>query len=151
MLMCRGEVAPLLITSNRFVVVALAYACVLSSSLARNFRVAMMPNGREDNCASCHVRPNGGGTRTLFGEAVNERVTRGGREEFWSPALAALDSDGDGVPNGLELGDPLAQGHPRAHRALERRLRLHVLDGRRRQLASGPSMASPSTAPEHAF
>jgi len=37
--------------------------------------------------------------------AVEELVTPGGREEFWGPELAALDSDGDGRSNGDELLD----------------------------------------------
>lgn len=33
-------------------------------------------------------------------------MTPGGSEEFWGPALAKLDSDGDGFTNGQELQDP---------------------------------------------
>ena len=33
-----------------------------------------------------------------------------GRIGFWSATLAALDSDGDGVTNGQELGDPDGDG-----------------------------------------
>ena len=77
---------------------------------ARNFRDGMMPNGEAVSCSACHVRAQGGGERTSFGEAVNALVTRNGREEFWTPALAALDSDGDGASNGTELGDPDGDG-----------------------------------------
>ncbi len=37
---------------------------------------------------------------------VESRVTPGGNENFWTPELAALDSDGDGFTNGEELQDP---------------------------------------------
>ena len=70
----------------------------------------MMPNGTAASCSACHVRASGGGERTSFGEAVRGLVTVNGREEFWTPALAALDSDGDGVSNGVELGDPDGDG-----------------------------------------
>ncbi|MGY8688715.1 MAG: LamG-like jellyroll fold domain-containing protein, partial [Verrucomicrobiales bacterium] len=60
--------------------------------------------------AACHVNPNGGGQRTSFGEAVRGLVSPNGREEFWTPALAALDSDGDGATNGHEVGDPDGDG-----------------------------------------
>ncbi len=70
---------------------------------ARGFRVALIPNGSVNRCGNCHVTP--GGPRTPFGLAVEELVTPGGREEFWGPELAALDSDGDGRSNGDELLD----------------------------------------------
>ncbi|MDP6018022.1 MAG: hypothetical protein QF689_06480 [Candidatus Latescibacteria bacterium] len=74
---------------------------------ARNFRLGMVPNtaATEAGCNLCHT--SGGGTpRNSFGLDVQSLVTANGREVFWGPELAALDSDGDGVPNGVELGDP---------------------------------------------
>lgn len=76
----------------------------------RSFRVAMMPNGSEVSCAACHENPNGGGPRTPFGEDVNSLVTRGGRQQFWTPDLAMKDSDMDGFTNGQELGDEDGDG-----------------------------------------
>ena len=84
----------------------------LEFASARSFRVDLLPNGSANSCSNCHFRASGGGPRTPFGEAVNELVTRGGREEFWTAALAAMDSDGDGVSNGVELGDPDGDGTP---------------------------------------
>ena len=78
----------------------------LSFLVARSFRVSKIPHGNENACANCHVNPGGGGARTPFGEAVNSLVTPGGQENFWSPSLAAVDSDGDGYTNGQELQDP---------------------------------------------
>jgi hypothetical protein len=65
-----------------------------------------MPNGSVNACANCHISSGGGGARNPFGEAVRALVTSGGQEQFWSAALAAEDSDGDGVSNGIELQDP---------------------------------------------
>ena len=79
---------------------------------ARNFRVSQMPNGFENGCSNCHFNPGGGGSRNDFGEDVNGLVSRGGQEEFWTSALALLDSDGDGFTNGEELGDPDGDGVP---------------------------------------
>ncbi|MDG1892959.1 MAG: hypothetical protein P8L18_16775 [Verrucomicrobiota bacterium] len=76
---------------------------------ARSFRVAMIPNGNVNRCANCHMRSSGGGPRTAFGEAVRS-ITGSSRAPFWSETLAALDSDGDGATNGLELGDPDGDG-----------------------------------------
>ncbi len=96
----------------------LAMLSVIPSVDARNFRVSMMPNGSVNRCANCHVNPGGGGARNAFGLQVEALVTPGGREEFWSAALAAMDADGDGAPNGLELGDPDGDGTPIAGRAV---------------------------------
>lgn len=76
---------------------------------ARSFRVGQIPNGNINRCANCHVRSSGGGPRNAFGQAV-EAITGRGSSPFWTAALAALDSDGDGVTNGMELGDPLGVG-----------------------------------------
>lgn len=75
---------------------------------ARNFRNGLLPNSPA-SCNTCHT--TGGGTpRNAFGLAVEALVTPGGREVFWTPELAALDSDGDGFTNGQELGDPTGSG-----------------------------------------
>jgi len=73
---------------------------------ARNFRVNQVPNGSRFNCQTCHVSAAGGGTRNPFGNAVFNLVRGPANIAFWSPTLAALDSDGDGFTNGEELGDP---------------------------------------------
>lgn len=75
---------------------------------ARNFRNGLIPNSPA-SCNTCHTT-GGGSPRNAFGLAVQELVTPGGREAFWSPAIAALDSDGDGFTNGQELGDPDGDG-----------------------------------------
>ena len=87
---------------------------------ARGYRIAMLPqtpcykdeqSSRERasicaGCGTCHIHWSGGGPRNSFGLAVEALVTPDGREVFWGPELAALDSDGDGFTNGEELGDP---------------------------------------------
>ena len=91
----------------------MAVDCTVSID-ARSFRPGLIPNGTVFNCSNCHLRSSGGGTRNPFGNAVFSIVRGGGFVEFWSPALAALDSDGDGFTNGEELGDPDGDGIPDA-------------------------------------
>ncbi|MGI8602462.1 MAG: putative Ig domain-containing protein [Verrucomicrobiales bacterium] len=81
---------------------------------ARPFRVNMFPNGNVFGCANCHVSPGGGGQRTPFGEAVFAIVGGSSMTPFWSPSLAAADSDGDGGSNGQEMGDVDGDGIPAA-------------------------------------
>ena len=89
----------------------LTIACLGWSGLvdARPARVNQIPNGSKFRCASCHVNPSGGGDLTPFGTEINQNyLTPSGRSGIvdWNAALAMLDSDGDGVSNGRELGDP---------------------------------------------
>lgn len=77
---------------------------------ARSFRPNLLPNGNVFSCNTCHVVP--GGPRNAFGLDVEMLVTDNGQEHFWSAALAAKDSDGDGFTNGEELGDPEGTWQP---------------------------------------
>ncbi len=88
--------------------ISFAFFFLMSFSVlfSRPWRVDQIPNGIKFNCLNCHISAFGGGPRNLFGQAVEQLVSPGGTQEFWSPALAKLDSDGDGVTNGQELGDP---------------------------------------------
>jgi hypothetical protein len=68
--------------------------------------VQQIPNGSENGCANCHNNPGGGGPRNAFGiDVLNQFLDNSGNVE-WGPALANLDSDGDGFSNGEELQDP---------------------------------------------
>ncbi len=96
---------------SRLVPVALVIASVGTAVQvdARLFRMRMVPNAIAlgVSCNICHTEGRRGGTpRNSFGLAVEALVTSNGREVFWGPELAALDSDGDGASNGVELGDP---------------------------------------------
>ena len=80
---------------------------------ARPVRVGQLPNGSKFRCASCHVDSSGGGTLTAFGDEINKNyLTPSGSlgSVTWNAMLAMLDSDGDGVSNGRELGDPDGDG-----------------------------------------
>ncbi len=79
---------------------------------SRDFRVQRIPNGNIFSCQNCHFSQFGGDERNAFGNAVNQLVTPGGQQNFWGPALAALDSDGDGFTNGEELQDPNGTWQP---------------------------------------
>ncbi len=76
---------------------------------ARSFRVDEIPNGRARSCQTCH-ETGGGIVFNPFGSDVRSHLTgQGSAGELhveWGPELAARDSDGDGVSNGAELGDP---------------------------------------------
>lgn len=90
-----------------------AWLALLGGTLeasARDFRVGMLPNGSRFGCGNCHTSSSGGGPRNAFGQAVGAIVGGPARTAFWSPTLAALDSDGDGTANGAELGDPEGDG-----------------------------------------
>lgn len=64
--------------------------------------VARNPNGANvpGVAAIGHINPGGGGAANAYGAAFSQAGLQ------WSAALCALDSDGDGLSNGLELGDP---------------------------------------------
>ena len=76
--------------------------------LARSWRVAQIPNGNSFGCRTCHNASYS--SLNSFGTDVLRIVGRGGRDRFWSQTLASKDSDGDGVPNGQELGDEDGDG-----------------------------------------
>ena len=47
-----------------------------------------------------HTNPSGGGAANAYGAAFDKAG------KAWTVSLCAADSDGDGLTNGLELGDP---------------------------------------------
>ena len=79
---------------------------------ARACRVNLIPYGGKFGCATCHNNVSGGGPRNPFGRDL-ERIVRQ-CNGFWNAAIAAMDSDGDGVTNGDELQDPQGTWKPGA-------------------------------------
>jgi MYXO-CTERM domain-containing protein len=73
---------------------------------ARPFREQQLPAGAALGCNACH----NGDQLNPFGEAMEAGFLSAGAlssaDLLWGPAVAALDSDGDGATNGQELGDP---------------------------------------------
>lgn len=67
-----------------------------------------IPNGTVNSCSTCHDLNSGPPALNPFGMAFFNAGTQ------WTPALAALDSDGDGFSNGQELGDPAGTWTPGA-------------------------------------
>ena len=97
------------LNSHRLIAVMVTIFVGWGQADARPARVDQIPNGSVSRCASCHVNPAGGGSRTPFGMAIeNNYLVPSGRTGVvqWNAMLAMLDSDGDGVSNGQELGDP---------------------------------------------
>ncbi len=94
-------------------VAAIATALTIAAgiSVARDVYESYIPNsdytfrisGNTTSCQTCHVGPSNG-PLNAFGADVKATLREDGRPDW--KALAALDSDGDGQPNGYELGDP---------------------------------------------
>jgi hypothetical protein len=96
-----------------WVAASLAALAGMEPAWGKSGRENLLPNGRVFGCANCHVNPAGGGTRTPFGEEVFNvfnRVPVPATTPYWSATLAAKDSDGDGLANGREVGDPEGDG-----------------------------------------
>lgn len=80
-----------------------ALVLMSSTASAREQYVGGIPNGA---CARCHVSAAGGGARNDFGTDVEASMPFAGPNDATWAALFCVDSDGDGVSNGAELGDP---------------------------------------------
>jgi hypothetical protein len=81
---------------------ATAALCLLVSAdaSARSENLLKIPS-TPASCGTCHIAPGGSGPRNPFGIAFDDN----GRK--WDQTLCEQDSDGDGVSNGAELGDPM--------------------------------------------
>lgn len=99
--------------SPRLALLSLAVIGTLVGSApasARSHRQTQIPNGADFGCTVCHTSSTGG-ARNAFGTDVQTSGldgvgALGVQNVAWSATLAALDSDGDGLTNGEELGDP---------------------------------------------
>lgn len=96
---------------SRILAVSLGTSLVIVLAAARGdarpFRVNQVPNGTVNGCLTCHESP--GGPRNAFGSTIEfdaRFLDMPGGNVLWQPALAAIDSDGDGRTNGDELLDP---------------------------------------------
>lgn len=97
-----------------FLTLCLIFFLMMSQvNYSREFRVNQIPNGSKVQCQNCHVNVDPdkqGSVRNAFGKVVEKSYLDNNIKSIanvkWGPELAALDSDGDGVSNGEELGDP---------------------------------------------
>ena len=87
-----------------FTILILFFMLLASESFARQKRVNQVPHGTINNCLTCHT--GFGGPRNPFGQEIEAGFLDANGDVVWGPALAALDSDGDGPTNGEELQDP---------------------------------------------
>ena len=63
--------------------------------------VPLNPNGANAGVKAIgHTNPNGGGSTNKYGSDFDKQ------KKTWTTTLCKMDSDGDGLSNGLELGDP---------------------------------------------
>jgi hypothetical protein len=90
---------------STFLVFLLFLSSLATEVWARPERIDQIPNGTLKKCSNCHINPAGGGARNAFGQDVESAFLDMNGKVIWSYALARLDSDGDGLPNGVELGD----------------------------------------------
>lgn len=94
---------------QKLVIVAVLILTLTSmDAFAREKRVNQIPNGGAFSCETCH-NSSFGGSRNTFGQAIEGAYLDGNGDVIWGPALAALDSDQDGVSNGDELQDPVGE------------------------------------------
>lgn len=89
----------------------IAITSLPSAAEARSFRLTQLPNGG-NNCNVCHATSEGGalnpfGIHVSLQALLDEGNLTSERSVVWLNVCAdMLDSDGDGYPNGVELGDP---------------------------------------------
>lgn len=75
---------------------------------ARSKRVNQIPNGKKNDCVTCHISDTNDGLNPFGQQIYNNFLTskNSSGNVIWNAALAALDADGDGYTNGQELSDP---------------------------------------------
>jgi MYXO-CTERM domain-containing protein len=85
-------------------------AAVALPAAARDFRVQDIPNGAHFMCLNCHTDDTGKSFTPFGSDAKSHLVVNGGavstEHVIWDKAYCQRDSDGDGITNGQELGDP---------------------------------------------
>jgi len=90
-------------TNSCLITTGLACLLVTPPVFSRPTYVSLVPNGSVNRCSTCHDE------QFNLNPFASDFLDAG---LSWTPALAALDSDGDGFTNGQELGDPKGTGTP---------------------------------------
>ena len=88
--------------------VAVFFFIFATTVSARPFRLGKLPDkGKKFSCATCHLNPGGGGSRTAFGNDYAKVGLKAG--DKYTKDLGAMDSDKDGFSNDMEFA---AGTHP---------------------------------------
>jgi hypothetical protein len=96
---------------RRCIIILIVLAAVLISGAPKSFENYMenLPVYRRYLCALCHFS----GNPELGDSELNDfGLDFKSNNYMWDERLAALDSDGDDYPNGIELGDEDGDGEP---------------------------------------
>ncbi|UCF05555.1 MAG: hypothetical protein JSV33_00530 [bacterium] len=93
------------------ILVVCALAFLVGTLRSSEDHMNSLPVNKHFGCTLCHVAPNPtvGTDLNSFGKDFQAN----GLE--WNADLAAIDSDGDGFSNGLELGDENGDGTPEVY------------------------------------
>jgi len=94
---------------RRCIIILIFLAAVLVSGATKSWKHYMqrLPVYKRYMCSLCHTSsPPSAGDLNYFG------VDFQNNNYVWDEHLAVMDSDGDGYPNGMELGDEDGDGQP---------------------------------------
>lgn len=94
-----------------FIVMLVLGVTAAGSLMSTENYMRVLPMSKRYQCANCHISAN----PTIISYTLNsfgaDFQSNGNK---WDATLAAMDSDGDGYSNGVEVGDDNGDGTPEA-------------------------------------